>query len=158
MSRPQIPLILRRLAFHAALLLGAVALPSTAGAQSDGRPSVSGPSAPREAPPEEAVYRLLRQQLEALMAAQDAARAERGAYARRFGRGAQGLAFKPGPGVTVRLDFASDGGWAATARHAALATKSCVVWVGMVRPDRRPTTAFDQNAGYDAEIVCDLVP
>lgn len=137
-------------------LLGAV--PAAQG-QRPSRASVSGPAAPREhRVDEEAVYRLLRQQLALLVEAQDSARARTGQYAASFDRGAEGVVLAPRPGVTITLLHASRAGWAASASHAALAGKSCVIWVGMVRPERRPATLHDQNTGYEAEIVCDLVP
>jgi len=128
-------------------------------AQRPPRQTVSGPAASRVSRlDEEAVYRQLRQQLEVLVEAQDSARARTGRYAASFGAGADAVALQPRAGVSVTLEHASRMGWAAVATHAALAGKSCVIWVGMVRPERRPVTLFDQNRGNEAEIVCDLVP
>jgi len=104
------------------------------------------------------VYRLLRQQLVELIEIQDSARAQSGEHASSFGNGESSVTLAPLPDVTITIDHASRAGWAASASHAALEGKSCVVWVGMVRPERRPATRFDQNSGLDAEIVCDLVP
>lgn len=128
-------------------------------AQRPPRQSVSGPAAPREARlDEESVYRMLRQQLEQLVEAQDSARARTGQYASSFGNGGDAVMLRPRAGVSITLEHASRAGWAAVASHAALAGKSCVIWVGMVRPERRPVTQFDANRGNEAEIVCDLVP
>lgn len=149
----------RSLPLFTALVGGLLVGASLAEAQRPPRQSVSGPAAPRErAVNEESVYRLLREQLTLLVEAQDSARARTGEYAASFGRSAEALVLAPRPGVTVTLEHASRAGWAATATHAALEGKSCVIWVGMVRPERRPVTRFDRNSGFDAEIVCDLVP
>jgi hypothetical protein len=149
-----------RLPIFLAVVLAAAA-PSISAAQ-DARPaspSVSGPAVSRAgAVDEESVYRLLRQQLTLLVEAQDRARENSGEYARQFGQGLRALAFSPPAGVTIALEHANPVGWVATAQHASLAGKNCVIWVGMVRPERRPVTRHDQNSGNEAEIVCDLVP
>lgn len=139
------------------LALGATA--PDARAQRPVRQTVAGPAVSREhRVDEESVYRLLRAQLQLLVEVQDSVHARTGQYAASFGAGEGAVTLAPRAGVSVTLEHASRLGWAAVARHAALAGKSCVIWVGMVRPERRPVTQFDQNRGGEAEIVCDLVP
>ena len=128
-------------------------------AQRSARQTVSGPAIARASRlDEESIYRQLRQQLELLVEAQDTARSRSGQYAASFGTGADAVRLAPRAGISVTLEHASRAGWAAVATHTALSGKSCVIWVGMVRPERRPVTQFDQNRGSEAEIVCDLVP
>jgi hypothetical protein len=111
-----------------------------------------------DAPSEERIYHTLRRQLRALLAAQEAVRAERGRYAQGFGSEGETVAFVPPPGVTVTLGFPDSGGWVAIATHAALPSKSCVLWAGTVPVPRRPETSHDGNRGGEGEVVCDLVP
>jgi len=141
------------------LLLLATAGIEAGKAQRAPRRAVSGPSAkPAPALNDERVYVLLRRQLRALLAAQDSVRAERGGYALGFGTAGESVAFLPPPGVTINLTWADSGGWTASASHAALPGKNCVIWAGQVPPPRRPVTRADSNRGGEAEVVCDLVP
>lgn len=142
-----------------AILAVVVAPASPAEAQRRPRQRVSGPwVATTNAPPEERIYHLLRHQLRALLAAQDAVRTERGGYAQGFGTSGEGIDFTPSRGVTITLDFADSSGWVAIATHAALPGKSCVLWAGAVPAPRRPETSHDGNRGGEGEVVCDLVP
>lgn len=153
---------LLRLASAAPLLGLIVALGGSVSeveAQRRDRQTVSGPAVSREhRVDEESVYRLLRAHLQLLVEEQDSVRARTGQYAASFGTGEGAVALVPRAGVSMTIEHASRMGWAAIATHAALAGKSCVIWVGMVRPERRPLTQFDQNRGGEAEVVCDLVP
>lgn len=152
--------LVRRLTLTAIALglLGCLG-PEPVFAQRAPRPSVRGPAArPEPRPNQEQIYTLLRQQLRALLEAQDRVRAERGAFARGFGTGPGAVAFVPPAGVTVTLTWADASGWTAAASHAALPGRTCVLWAGEVPPPRRPATQADQNRGSEAEVVCDLVP
>lgn len=141
------------------LAVVAGAFPPAAAAQRPARRQVSGPAPSGESPGgEEAVFRLLRQQLVELLKLQDEVRAARGGYAMAFGPGEQALAFSPQPGVSLAFGYADSFGWSATASHAQFPGRTCVVWVGRIPPERRPTTRHDGNRGGDAEVVCDLVP
>jgi hypothetical protein len=136
-----------------------ILLPQPAAGQRPARQTVAGPALGGEAPgDEELVFRLLRHQLKELIRSQDQVRLERGGFAMAFGNSDQALAFVPPPGVSVTFGYADSFGWTATASHAQLPGKTCVVWVGRVPPERRPTTRFDGNRGWDSEVVCDLVP
>lgn len=143
------------------LIVGGLAwaLPDGAAAQRPPRQTISGPTLLGESPSdEEAVFRILSQQLKLLIAAQDQVRLERGGFAMAFGRGEQAVTFVPPAGVSLSFGYADSFGWTATATHTLLPGRSCVVWVGRVPPPQRPTTRFDGNRGGDAEVVCDLVP
>ncbi len=144
------------------LLLAAgvgVLLPHQVAAQRTARQTVAGPALAGEAPgDEETIFRALRHQLKELIRSQDQVRLEHGGFALAFGSGAQALAFVPPAGVSITFGYADSFGWTATASHAQLPGKTCVVWVGRIPPERRPTTRFDGNRGGDSEVVCDLVP
>lgn len=144
---------------HSAFLLCLSAQFVSTGAAQRAPQSVSGPSvAMEEAPSEERIYHTLRRQLQVLLAAQDAVRAERGRYAQGFGTSGETVAFTPPAGVTITLGYANSTGWVAVATHAALPGKSCVLWAGTVPVPRRPETSHDGNRGGEGEVVCDLVP
>jgi hypothetical protein len=147
--------------FAALLVLAGVAsaVPAAAAGQRAVRQQVAGPAPSGESPgDEEVVFRLLRHQLTELLKRQDEVRTARGGYAMAFGPGEQALAFRPPPGVSLAFGYADSFGWSATASHVQLPGKTCVIWVGRIPPERRPTTRHDGNRGGDAEVVCDLVP
>ncbi len=159
MFSPPTPRLVRFALAFLALAVVAGAFPVAAAAQRPARQQVSGPAPSGESPgDEEAVFRLLRHQLKELLRLQDEVRAARGGYAMAFGAGEQAVAFSPPPGVVLAFGYADSFGWSATASHAQLPGKTCVIWVGRIPPERRPTTRHDGNRGGDAEVVCDLVP
>lgn len=150
----------RRLLLLLVLVVGlGVLIPHQGAAQRPARQTVAGPALGGEASgDEEAIFRTLRHQLKELIRAQDQVRLERGGFAMAFGAGEQAIAFVPPAGVSVSFGYADSFGWTATASHTQLPGKTCVVWVGRIPPERRPTTRFDGNRGGDTEVVCDLVP
>ena len=117
-----------------------------------------GPPMPLDARTKARIYDSMRDDLKALVVAQESWFAEKAEYIDRFTRGAvKGLTLKVSPGVTVTITYATKTTWAARATHAWMPGKSCVIRVGDVAPSRMPTTAASKRPPARSGIpVCDV--
>jgi hypothetical protein len=91
----------------------------------------------------------IRQNLRALVAAEEAFYAENGAYSDDFSF----IRFRPEHEVEVRFLWVTPEGWAASGTHPQLDGRDCVTFVG--RAQAPPTTLKYVRSGREGVVICD---
>lgn len=99
---------------------------------------------------------LIRQGLTALFSSEERYRMETGRYTALIDSvGTERLGVILPPGVSVRVTYASDSGFAAVGIHSE-GPRTCVVWTGVVPDSLRPTTSpAGTKSSSDGQLWCD---
>ncbi len=137
-------------AFGAAALAQAAPAPSSAAATGAAAPAPAAQAAPALTPA--AAVAAMKSDLLRLVSANEVYFAKHKGYSDNI-RSLPG--YTPTAGVNVTIVAANADGWNAQATTSALPGKSCVVFIGPVKPP--PKTEADGRSGSEAVPVCDNV-
>jgi len=113
------------------------------------QPKRKTPSVPSDRSLDQEYFGKIRQNLRALVAAEEAFYAENGAYSDDFSF----IRFRPADEVEVRFLWVSPEGWAASGTHPQLEGRDCVTFVG--RTQAPPTTLKYVRSGREGVVICD---